>query len=109
MKWDAEKFSKSCEFAALSAERYANELDRRKDKGSCEKDLYDEHNAKFSVYYYFVGRSFTDTKEHFLAEAERLREIDPICGAVTVYDRERYKMHWKNYLNDLIKSVRNEN
>lgn len=107
MSWNPKALSDSFRSRADFAERYADELARRKNKGETERDLHDEHLAIFYVNDFLVERSFLDSREELVAALREYVKRGPVSFS-TAIDPERFRAHWERVANNLIKEIGKE-
>jgi len=109
-QWDATALSKSLQFGARMAEQYADKLSAqlkrpKKQDVSHERELHDEHRAKWFVYDSFVGASCLESREKLLAEAKARLARGISFTPSNVFNRENFEAFWRKYMAQLIKDV----
>jgi len=107
MSWNPVSLAKGFETAANSAEQYAQALLLRPKMGGREKELHDEHYAKFFVYDYLASVACIDSREQLLQALRRYRAAGPISGR-GMFDQLRFQAEWHRYIDYLISEYSDE-
>ena len=105
--WNPESLRKTFLSAAEFAENYANELSGRikrdaKASSDREKELHDEHLAKWYVYDSFAHNVCLETRESFLAEARSRLDSNYDFRAPGSFNIETFKKFWRQHIQNLI-------
>jgi hypothetical protein len=101
--WDWHSVSEHFRSVANDAERYLNEVRRKVKSNSNYEIIFDEHLAEFYVYNYLHGRTFLETKEMFVAELNKLIEIEFEAPSES-FNKERFLQFRKRFLAGLLDS-----
>jgi len=110
-KWDADATRRDFANIAQSAENYANELWTRirkdgREHSDYEKELHDEHRAKWYVYDSLSLSSSTRSRAALLAEVQRRLDSgfgDPPMHSC--FNGENFLKFWRQHLMELNKSL----
>lgn len=104
-EWDTDKVSEYYLFQAEEADKYLEQVKVKLKDNSSYESVFDEHKARFEVFYYLQGRSFLSSKNELLAELNRMLSYEITPGKY--YDIERFESFRKGYINNEISKYKN--
>jgi hypothetical protein len=99
VEWDAASVERKFRSTATDAYLYLKQCRALVTENPSYERMIDEHTARWEANDYFVGRTFTDSREELLAELGAIR--DRHHKPSDVYDLGRYQQHWRSEIDAL--------
>ena len=105
--WEPDIILKQFTLTACGAENYAKELADRIKRNPTgywdrEKELHDEHLARWLVYDSFSFTLFLESREKLIAEARARLATKSERYPIGVFNKDNFDKYWRQYMNELI-------
>ena len=98
-EWDAASVERKFRSTATDAHLYLTKCRALVAENPSYERIIDEQTARWEANDYFVGRTFTDSREELLAELGAIRDRHHKPSGI--YDHGRYQQHWRSEIDAL--------